>query len=67
MSIELQERLADTTSRRDTAAFGLGWAIRRAILGLVILTVGVGSLAWLTHASIDPAPDATSQLVTSDR
>jgi hypothetical protein len=36
------------------------WALRRALLGLVILTVGVGSVAWLTHASIDPALETSS-------
>lgn len=36
------------------------WALRRALLGLVILTLGVGSLAWLTHASIDPSLETSS-------
>lgn len=36
------------------------WALRRALLGLVILTFGVGSVAWLTHASIDPALETSS-------
>lgn len=29
------------------------WAFRRALLGLFILVLGVGTMAWLTHASID--------------
>lgn len=33
------------------------WVLRQAILGLVILTVVVGSGAWLLHASIDPAAE----------
>lgn len=36
------------------------WALRRALLGFFILAVGVGSLAWLTHASIDPSLEKTS-------
>jgi hypothetical protein len=36
------------------------WALRRALLGLLILTVGVGSMAWLTHASIDPDLETSS-------
>ncbi len=38
----------------------LRWALRRALLGLVILTLGVGSMAWLTHASIDRALETSS-------
>ena len=41
------------------------WAIRRALLGFLILTVGVGSMAWLTHASIDP--DLETSSITSTR
>lgn len=36
------------------------WALRRALLGLFILTLGVGSVAWLTHASIDPALETSA-------
>jgi hypothetical protein len=36
------------------------WALRRALLGLFILTVGIGAVAWLTHASIDPALEAVA-------
>ncbi|MBA4130732.1 MAG: hypothetical protein C0519_04840 [Hyphomicrobium sp.] len=41
------------------------WALRRALLGLLILTIGVGSMAWLTHASIDPRLETSS--ITSPR
>lgn len=34
--------------------FGLVWALKRALLGIIILVVSLGSLAWLTHAAIDP-------------
>jgi hypothetical protein len=36
------------------------WALRRALLGLVILAVGIGAMAWLTHASIDPTLEAAA-------
>ncbi len=32
----------------------LGWALRRAALGLLILVVMVVLLAWLFYAGIDP-------------
>jgi hypothetical protein len=35
----------------------LGWALKRALLGIAILAVAMGSVAWLTYASIDPALD----------
>lgn len=33
------------------------WAIRRALLGLLILTVTIGGSAWLLHASIEPSAE----------
>ncbi len=36
------------------------WALRRALLGLTILALGIGCMAWLTHASIDPALEAVA-------
>ncbi|MCU0954908.1 MAG: hypothetical protein MUC37_09930 [Hyphomicrobium sp.] len=38
------------------------WALRRALLGLFILVIGVGSVAWLTHASIDPSLETTQAI-----
>lgn len=32
----------------------LGWALRRAALGLAILLVATGLAAWLFYASIEP-------------
>lgn len=34
----------------------LGWALRRAALGMAILTVTVSALAWLMYATIEPDP-----------
>jgi hypothetical protein len=36
----------------------LGWALRRAALGVLILAVTVGTVAWLFNAGIEP--DATT-------
>jgi len=42
----------------------LGWALRRTLLGIVILVVFIAAAASLLYASIDPdeegMPDATS-------
>jgi len=32
----------------------LGWALRRAALGMLILLVTAGAVAWLLDASIEP-------------
>lgn len=32
----------------------LGWALRRAALGLLIMVIGCGGAAWLLYASIEP-------------
>lgn len=35
-----------------------GWFLKRTILGIAILMVAMGSLAWLTYASIDQDQEA---------
>jgi hypothetical protein len=35
----------------------LGWFLKRSIIGIAILMVAMGGLAWLTYASIDPNLD----------
>jgi len=42
----------------------LGWALRRALLGLFILFVSVTTAATLLYASIDPEEEAQSPIVT---
>ncbi|HRN89504.1 hypothetical protein [Hyphomicrobium sp.] len=37
----------------------LGWFLKRTLVGIAILMVAMGSLAWLTYASIDPALDTS--------
>lgn len=36
----------------------IGWALRRALLGIAILFVVISTAAWLLYASIDPALEA---------
>jgi hypothetical protein len=49
------DELATAPQLRDAR-----WAFRRALLGLAILALGVGTMAWLTHASIDQTLEAAS-------
>jgi hypothetical protein len=35
----------------------LGWFLKRSLIGIAILMVAMGGLAWLTYASIDPNMD----------
>jgi hypothetical protein len=35
----------------------LGWFFKRSLIGIAILLVAMGGLAWLTYASIDPDLD----------
>lgn len=38
----------------------LGWFLKRTIVGIAILIVAMGGLAWLTYASIDPDQEAAA-------
>lgn len=44
--------VADPASR-----ITFGWFLKRAIMGIAILVVSIGGMAWLTHASIDPSQE----------
>ncbi len=55
---------ADATKPRHGAT--LGWALRRAALGLLILTIAVGTFAWLLYATIDPDPAEAGQNATQN-
>lgn len=33
------------------------WFLKRSLIGIAILMVAMGGLAWLTYASIDPDAD----------
>lgn len=36
----------------------LGWFLKRMLVGVAILLIAMGGLAWLTYASIDPDADS---------
>jgi hypothetical protein len=36
-----------------TRPITVGWFVRRSLVGIAILMVAMGGLAWLTYASID--------------
>ncbi len=42
-------------------------ALKRAVLGLAILTVTMGGVAWLTYASIEPESDQTAKTLKTQR
>lgn len=48
---------ADVAPGADLRPVTLGWALKRALLGIAILVLAMGSVAWLTYASIDPNLD----------
>lgn len=50
-------------TRTGAERLGLLWALKRALLGIVILVISIGSLAWLTHAAIDPNLDESGGLL----
>jgi hypothetical protein len=59
MTGQLQSAGSDTLAKAPRL-LDARWALRRALLGLIILTVGIGAVAWLTHASIDPTLEAVA-------
>lgn len=47
--------------RPAVAAPTLGWVVKRAILGLVIMFVVTGIAAFIAHTSIDASADSIEQ------
>jgi hypothetical protein len=41
-------------------ARGLGWVLRRSLLGIGMMVLFVAGGAWLLHASIEPQPTEVS-------
>jgi len=48
-------------TQREPQLATLGWALRRAVLGLLILFGAAALGAWLLHASIEPDGSSTAQ------
>lgn len=49
---------ADSAATLPARTLTVGWALRRALLGILIMFVVISTAAWLLHASIDPALEA---------
>lgn len=48
---------APSVHRAAARPVTLGWVVKRTLIGIAILMVAMGGLAWLTYASIDPDLD----------
>lgn len=48
---------AQPVQRDSLPPVTLGWFLKRTLVGIAILLVAMGSLAWLTYASIEPDQD----------
>jgi hypothetical protein len=43
----------------------LAWVLKRSMIGIAILLVAMGGLAWLTYASIDPDLDGDAKPISA--
>jgi len=51
---------ADARDGSGTPSVGLAWALKRALIGMLIFLVVIGGAAWLLYATIEPeSADAT--------
>lgn len=57
MQSSVEGVVAGTSVERPKRVVSWGWFMKRALLGITILVVATGSVAWLTYASIDPKLD----------
>jgi hypothetical protein len=55
MAISVED--APSVQRAAARPVTLGWVLKRSLIGIAILMVAMGGLAWLTYASIDPDLD----------
>lgn len=55
MTISVED--ASTVQVTPVRPVTLGWVLRRSLIGVIILVVAMGGLAWLTYASIEPDLD----------
>lgn len=56
----LVHEAAGSASTSVQPKFGARWLLKRLMIAILVLTIGVGGLAWLMHASIDPVADAAN-------
>ncbi len=52
---EAATRMSTTTMPAPTMT--LGWVMKRAVFGIVVLFALMGGMAWLTYTSIGPSVD----------
>ncbi|MEW5962064.1 MAG: hypothetical protein AB1749_00730 [Pseudomonadota bacterium] len=57
---------ADTRDHRIAPVVGLAWALKRALIGTLILLVTIGSAAWLLYAAIEPESADASESLRAD-
>ncbi|MDX2307313.1 MAG: hypothetical protein NW216_03645 [Hyphomicrobium sp.] len=60
MPTAMSER-ADGASVPAANRLSASYLLKRILIAVLILTIGVGSLAWLTYASIDQTADLASR------
>ena len=58
-------QLSTSASPRALNPMTLGWVVRRAVLGALILTLAFGTIAWLTYASLDSDAIAATSIETT--
>ncbi|MBA3904996.1 MAG: hypothetical protein C0522_15190 [Rhodocyclaceae bacterium] len=58
MAISVED--APSVHRAAVRPVTLKWFLKRTLIGIAILMVAMGGLAWLTYASIDPDLDGES-------
>jgi hypothetical protein len=51
---------AEAAQAQPSHPVSLGWVLRRAAVGILLITLLSGSIAWLTYESVGAADRATS-------
>jgi len=57
-SATASDTATDAPIADDISRLTLAWALKRTLLGVAILIIFIGGMAWLMHAAIDPTADA---------
>lgn len=52
-----ESRSAEAADVHAVRLMTLGWVVKRALLGFFLVMLAMGSVAWLTYASMEPATD----------
>ena len=54
-----------TSSTALSPRLTIAWALKRTLLGISILIVGIGGMAWLMHTAIDQNAEAKAAASTA--